>query len=246
MFRLQWSTSALVAVSYEARALGVAKKMNASEAKKICPKLIMIQVPTANKKSNMSVYKDAGQKIINILLRYTKACERKSCDEAVLDLTVASQKLLQDRGWDVIAQRAAELHTQLRCVGEDGNGNGTCRGHVANGAGNESGAAAQELWNNLEQANWSCADMLLVTGSVLVSEIRETVQQELGFSCSGGVATKRTLAKVLCDMHKPDQQTLLLSNEVEPFLGRLPLQVSHTRSHTQEIFSHTIFSLDKL
>ena len=55
--------------------------MNARQAKAICPQLIIIQVPTQNKKANLRVYKQAGEKVIQVLTRYTDACERKSCDE---------------------------------------------------------------------------------------------------------------------------------------------------------------------
>ncbi|CAJ1392624.1 unnamed protein product [Effrenium voratum] len=47
----------IIAVSYEARAKGVTRQMSGAEARKACPEIILVQVPTAFGKADLRIYK---------------------------------------------------------------------------------------------------------------------------------------------------------------------------------------------
>jgi nucleotidyltransferase/DNA polymerase involved in DNA repair len=55
--------------------------------------LDVAQVPVAHGKSDLTIYRDAGAAVINVLSK-SAVCERASIDEAYLDVTAAAQRLL--------------------------------------------------------------------------------------------------------------------------------------------------------
>ena len=59
--------------------------MRGKEARKACPNLVLVQVPCANKKSNINLYREAGAEVVTVLSRFSTACERSSIDEVRLD-----------------------------------------------------------------------------------------------------------------------------------------------------------------
>jgi DNA polymerase eta len=60
------SNGSIIAVSYEARAKGVTRQMRGAEAKKKCPDLILVQVPTAFGKADLAMYKKAGDGMLPV------------------------------------------------------------------------------------------------------------------------------------------------------------------------------------
>jgi DNA polymerase eta len=57
------SNGSIIAVSYEARARGVTRQMRGAEAKRKCPDIILVQVPTAFGKADLRIYKAVGAQI---------------------------------------------------------------------------------------------------------------------------------------------------------------------------------------
>lgn len=85
----------LIAVSYEARAKGVKRNMRGAEAKKVCPDIVLVQVPTCHGKADLTIYRDASAKILKVL---AKSCglsviERASIDEVYVDVTEAAKQM---------------------------------------------------------------------------------------------------------------------------------------------------------
>ena len=64
---------------------------------------------------------------------------------------------------------------------------------------------------------------MLMAAAVVVSRARRAVSDRLGFSCSGGVAPTKQLAKLGCGLHKPNQQTVVLPRHIDGLLQDLPL-----------------------
>lgn len=65
-------------------------------------------------------------------------------------------------------------------------------------------------------------DILLFVAAEIVSQVRASILKELGYTCSAGIASNKTLAKLVSAMHKPNLQTVLCSAQVESFMGTLP------------------------
>ncbi len=78
--RVTHTNQSLIAVSYEARAQGVKRIMLGDQARAVCPDIILVQVCVAHKKADLTLYREAGAKVIKILGRYGPV-ERASIDE---------------------------------------------------------------------------------------------------------------------------------------------------------------------
>jgi len=52
-------------------------------------------------------------------------------------------------------------------------------------------------------------DHLLAMGAEIINDVRATVQAELGYTCSAGIAHTKKLAKMIASMDKPNGQTIL-------------------------------------
>ena len=84
---------------------------------------------------------------------------------------------------------------------------------AASGAADDGGAVADDGAADArddDAERWDDEERLLVAGAIVVDELRAQVSAELGFTCSGGVARNKMLAKLGCGLHKPDQQTIVL------------------------------------
>lgn len=60
------------------------------------------------------------------------------------------------------------------------------------------------------------SDLKLLIGAAIVNEIRAKVKELTGYECSAGIAHNKILAKLACGMNKPNKQTILPLNQIEP------------------------------
>jgi DNA polymerase eta len=227
----------IIAVSYEARAQGVKRSMNAAEAQKCCPEIILVQVPCKHSKADLAIYKQAGDSVVKVLSRRASACEKRSVDEVAIDITEESAVLLKERNFstELIPQARACTHlagiSVLSMAAARIGGNDVRRGHSGQSAeGNEAAAdgsaeAKHEdaMWARPREL-WSEQEQLLMAGAVVVAQLRAAVTRELKFTCSAGISANKLLAKLCCGLHKPNQQTLLFPGAVRSLLDPLPLE----------------------
>lgn len=235
------ASGGIIAVSYEARQRGVTRQMNCNEARKQCPEIVLVQVPTAFGKADLAIYKNAGDEVVKLLASRATCCEKRSVDEVAFDISAEAERLLHERSWEedllpaaITASHLADsvLSRSKSTVSRDE----TRKGHSGQKELSEAqeqqegsrsereAAAAVALSGGWEQASqWGQRERLLVAGAVLVAELRAAVGNQLGFSCSGGVAENKLLAKLGCGLHKPNQQTIVLPAAVAALLHDLPL-----------------------
>lgn len=217
----------IIAVSYEARAKGVTRQMSGHEAKKVCPEIILVQVPTAFGKADLQIYKDAGDAVVELLAQRCDATEKRSVDEVAIDISSEAQRLLSTVDFATLrarAQRATHLaDSALSKAAANVTRSEARQGHQKQQARNVSELA--DGWEGVFQ-RFGPTDLTvqrLIAGAVVVSDLRAEVESMLGFTCSGGVATNKILAKLGCGLHKPNQQTLLLPHAAPVLLKDLPL-----------------------
>ena len=67
-------------------------------------------------------------------------------------------------------------------------------------------------------------DMKLLMGAKIAKDIRNRVFNELGYTCSAGIAHNKTLAKLCSALNKPNQQTIMRSAMVERFMENMPVR----------------------
>ncbi|DBA89011.1 TPA: hypothetical protein ACH3X2_000227 [Trebouxia sp. C0005] len=194
------SNGSLIAVSYEARASGVKRGMRGDQARKVCPEVQLVQVPTAHGKADLTVYRDAGKQVVEILSRMA-ICERASIDECYLDLTEEAHKRLAASG----GQPPLPINPdRVHICGQDGD------------------EAVADWWKRHPE-QWQAGELLLACGATAVADLRAAVAAELDYSCSAGIAHNKILAKLASGMHKPSQQTLVPLAAVSGLLKDLPI-----------------------
>lgn len=98
----------MIAVSYEARAAGVKRGDRGLDAVQKCPNLRIVQVPVKRGKADLTMYRSASRRIIEVLIdcfisnindnipitRSDILVEKASIDEIYIDLTVAVDKII--------------------------------------------------------------------------------------------------------------------------------------------------------
>ncbi|KAL3149821.1 hypothetical protein ABBQ38_013642 [Trebouxia sp. C0009 RCD-2024] len=174
--------------------------MRGDQARKVCPEVQLVQVPTAHGKADLTLYRDAGKQVVDILSRIG-IVERASIDECYLDLT-------------------EESHSRLAaCSGQPNLPVNADRVHIC---GQEGEGAVTEWWKRSPE-QWHSGELLLACGATAVADLRAAVAAELNYSCSAGIAHNKILAKLASGMHKPSQQTLVPIAAIPGLLQDLPI-----------------------
>lgn len=114
-------------------------------------------------------------------------CERASIDECYLDCTVLAHSLLQKHG-GVPPVPPAEQMTYVHVTGA---------------------AVGTAEWWQRPVDEWDPNEAALAAGATIVAAARQRVEQQLGYTCSAGVAPTKILAKLCSGLHKPRQQTVV-------------------------------------
>ncbi|KAK9881571.1 hypothetical protein WA026_016446 [Henosepilachna vigintioctopunctata] len=197
----QWKGGGIIAVNYIAREKGVTRQMRGDEAKMKCPDIELPRVPQVRGKADLTKYREAGKKVVEVLMTFTNVLERASIDEAYLDLTEAVNKELE-KGMPVIS--LADLRNTFV-------------------VGSETTDFLSNIYQN--QNSGLCDDDLkLAVGGVIVEKIRAAVFEKTGFQCSAGIAHNKILSKLVCGEHKPNKQTILPQHAVEKMFSKLPVR----------------------
>ncbi|XP_072188462.1 DNA polymerase eta [Excalfactoria chinensis] len=210
----QWQGGGIIAVSYEARAFGVSRGMWATEARALCPELLLARVPEARGKADLTRYREASAEVMEVLSRFA-AIERASIDEAYLDLTSSARDRLRElRGRPLEAELLPTTFVQ-----------GLPAGPGPQPADKEElrQRGLQEWLASLSFDNLNCPDLQLAMGAVIVEEMRVAVEKATGFRCSAGISHNKMLAKLACGLNKPNRQTLVSSRSVPQLFSQMPV-----------------------
>ncbi|KAJ3178229.1 DNA-directed DNA polymerase eta rad30 [Gaertneriomyces sp. JEL0708] len=219
----QWFS--LVAVNYPARAAGVTRFMTIVDAKKQCPEIVFVHVATYKEgdgywayhpkadqrthKVSLDPYRVASAEIMSVFQRFATSMQKASVDEAYLDVTDnVAEMMLQHEEFDEDGLPVVRWTTELGvAVGQTGD----------------------------TSTGWE--DLQLMLAARYAQTVRKALMDELGYTCSAGVAHTKMLAKLGSGANKPNQQTILRQSEAVGFLAPMPLSKipSFGGKHGQEI-----------
>ncbi|KAF3766334.1 hypothetical protein M406DRAFT_60741 [Cryphonectria parasitica EP155] len=185
--------SILATCNYVARNRGVRKLQAISEAKKICPDLVLADG------EDLSAFRDVSKRLYGLLRSYSwnKKVERLGLDEIFLDVT------------DIIAYNvgllnANALSESFFCLAPDDPEKGfpfdasAFAGCVVEGTSDKQGSYENPLF------------VRLVLASHLARYLRLKIEEE-GYTSACGISTNKLLSKLAGSVHKPRNQTTLLS-----------------------------------
>ena len=259
-----WEGGAIIALSYEAKALGVRRNMRGDEARRLCPTIRLVTVRVKNEKADLEVYREAGTSVFEQCALSGALCERTSIDEAYLDVTQMARKMLIRERQRIRSSRYShsspspspspspllEHNTNILCMPSKEEGDAWLR------------ELMQQQFKDDDDNDKDDFDLnlLLVAGSFIVRDIRRDVLDVTGYTLSAGIATNKMLAKMISGKFKPNQQTMLRTVDVRSVLSTLPLRdlngfggklgdgliQSYKISTVGELSSSSTYTLEKL
>ena len=223
--RINIGAGSIIAVNYEARSKGVKRQMRGNEARKACPEIILVQVPTYENKANLTIYRDASAQIVKCIQRSVVLVEKASVDEVYLDITEQTKKRLAEI--DKLYPKRSDFVEYIKAnapsilAGDNESEAERSKKELRDGYKNDS---THHLYTDfsflLDDDNED--DKMIAVGAVITKEIRNQIL-ELGFTCSAGVTHNKMLSKICSAMNKPNQQTLLFRSSVEKIMSTLPI-----------------------
>ncbi|OTB05406.1 hypothetical protein M426DRAFT_319941 [Hypoxylon sp. CI-4A] len=207
--------SILATCNYAARARGVKKLMPIFDARKICPELVIVNG------EDLTPFRDASKKLWSVLRSHSwnDRVERLGLDEVFLDVTdvvaynqeLLNRNALQDSFFQLDRQDpergfSFDATRFFGCV------------HPSLDA----------IQTALILDDPLCARLLLA--SHLAGHLRHKLEEDFGYTSSGGISTNKLLAKLAGSVNKPKNQTTLLSvheDDIQNFmdghkLGQIP------------------------
>ncbi|KAI0831598.1 DNA/RNA polymerase [Hypoxylon sp. FL0890] len=198
--------SILATCNYAARARGVKKLMLISEAQKICPEIVILNG------EDLTPFRDASKKLWSFLRRHSwnDHVERLGLDEVFLDATDMveyNQELLN---------RNALNHSFFQLSRQDPEKGFSFDATRFFGCVHPR-IDPKDVVSVLD--NPLCVRMLLA--SHLAGYLRLKIEEDFGYTSSGGISTNKVLAKLAGSVNKPKNQTTLLSireDDIQDFM----------------------------
>ncbi|XP_054455912.1 DNA polymerase eta isoform X2 [Anoplopoma fimbria] len=194
------------------------------DAKKLCPDLQVARVRESHGKADLTYYREASVKVIEVMSRFA-VVERASIDEAYVDLTAAVQERLKN-----MTDKQIEPHL-LKATYIQGYPQ-TSPEHEASA---EDAALDKEELRSRGLQQWlaslpvpligepSPGDLQLTVGAIIVEEMRAAVEKDTSYRCSAGIAHNKVLSKLACGLNKPNRQTVLPLDSVTELFNSLPI-----------------------
>ncbi|CAJ0941534.1 unnamed protein product, partial [Mesorhabditis belari] len=209
----------VIALSYEARRAGVKRGMMVPQVKACCSEVNICVVPFGEHadKPDINKYRLASAEVFEIINTFDEriVVEKASVDEAFLDLTQLVEEMIATEGRDEALRRyASEWKTIFPTS------------HLAEGADKNDSYNREESFERWITGH--CATdfrhlSILVAGEV-IEQLRAAILSKTQFYCSGGVATNKMMAKLVCGRHKPRQQTLMPHEYASNILDKTSIQ----------------------
>ncbi|KAL8851174.1 MAG: hypothetical protein Q9221_003894 [Calogaya cf. arnoldii] len=224
----QWQ--GLIAINYPARNFGLSRFIDISEAKKLCPSIILQHVATwregdakwayhedafahiATHKVSLDPYRLESRRILATIKDVlppapVQRVEKASVDEVFLDLSAQIHSILLEKYPEISGPAPYDDPTELLprppTTALDWNTD-----------------ALVDLDNDEtedDDPDWD--DIAMLVGSEIVRSVRAAIRERLKYTCSAGIARNKMIAKLGSAHKKPNQQTIVRNRAVQQFMG---------------------------
>ncbi|POS86720.1 hypothetical protein EPUL_002463 [Erysiphe pulchra] len=261
----QWQ--GLIAINYAAREFGLSRHVNVTDAKKLCPNLIMQHVPTwkegnekwayhedafrnmATHKVSLDPYRLESRRIITCIKNYlpidSQRVEKASVDEVFLDLSAQVYSMLLRRYPELEGPPPYDDPTEFLPPPPS-----TVLDWKADALIDLSVGETEN-----DDPDWD--DIAILIGSEIIRDLRSNILRKLKYTCSAGIAQNKMLAKLGSGHKKPNQQTVIRNRAISKFLsefkfikirglgGKLGEQIT-SKFNTDTIEQLLLISIDQL
>ncbi|KAL7320120.1 N-acetyltransferase eso1 [Mucor circinelloides] len=267
----QWH--GLIAVNYAARAKGIKKMTNVTEARKLCPEIQLLHVATYAEhdtepkyyenpdrnthKVSLDAFRNASRDIFKIFHKHCDKIQKIGTDEGFMDVTEKVNQRLVERYINKMPELLDRLQDEECGVYVDWDKLGC----IIESKEEEQRRLNPDL-DSLEKTHWNPTtwrDLQLSLGAELAAEIRQEVYDKLKYFCSAGIAHYKGVAKLCSSKNKPNKQTVLREtarldlmretpfNKIRNLGGKLGSEVVEDLSiqNASELWDHSMESLQK-
>ncbi|CAK7567010.1 MAG: hypothetical protein SEPTF4163_004967 [Sporothrix epigloea] len=205
--------SLLATCNYEARRRGVRKMMRITEARRICPDMVLVDG------EDLTPFRDVSKQLYRLVrdaVGPAAPVERLGLDEVFVDATA-----LVDANYERIFLQPVDipLSNELFLLSSDGSDEPrgfSCdctsfAGHVIGDSSDNCHAGPPLRQAGTDTERHARARMRLLLGSQLAAYLRLCLEHEAGYTSSAGIATSKVLSKLAGKVKKPANQTVLVS-----------------------------------
>jgi len=224
----QWQ--GLIAINYPARAFGINRHAVITEAKKLCPQLIMQHVATWREGDDTWAYRPDSFKHIHtdkvsldpyrlqsrrILATIKEALppaplqkvEKASIDEVFLDLSAQIHSILLERYPELAGPPPYDDPSEHLPQPPS-----TVLDWQADALVDLDSSQTED-----DDPDWD--DIVMLIGSEIVRNVRKAIREKLQYTCSAGIARNKMMAKLGSGHKKPNSQTIVRNRAVQHFLS---------------------------
>lgn len=206
--------SILATCNYEARRRGVKKLMRITEARRICPDIVLVDG------EDLSPFRDVSKQLYRLMrdtVGPTAPVERLGLDEMFVDATALIDANLER----ILAAQSNEgrPRSDLFVISDGDDGvqgfqfdSSSFAGHVI-GEGNRDNQAhvSSQGQDDATSSEHTKTRMRLLLGSHLAAHLRLRLEHDAGYTSSSGISTSKLLSKLAGKVNKPANQTTLVS-----------------------------------
>jgi DNA polymerase eta len=231
----QWQ--GLIAINYAARAYGLGRHVTAQEAKKRCEGLVCVHVATwrvgedkwsykeglgdgegagaargiADNKVSLDPYRLESRRILGVIkdvLGEGTRVEKASVDEVFIDLSAQVHKIMLERYPELRGPPPCDDPTEKLPRPPT---------TALDWAADALVDLDKEGEGEEKDPDWD--DIAMLIGSEIIRGVRQEIFEKLQYTCSGGVARNKMLAKLGSGYKKPNAQTVIRNRAVQHFLS---------------------------
>lgn len=224
----QWQ--GLIAINYPAREFGLTRHITITEAKKLCPDLIMQHVATwregdekwayhedafkniATHKVSLDPYRLESRRILAVIKDHLPAApiskvEKASVDEVFLDLSAQ------------VHGKLLEQYPMLRGPAPYDDSTEPLPRPPTTALEWKTDALVDLDAQETEDDDPDWDDIVMLVASEIVRDVRAVIYEKLKYTCSAGIAKNKMLAKLGSAHKKPNQQTIIRNRAIQQFLS---------------------------
>ncbi|KAL9130624.1 MAG: hypothetical protein Q9217_001238 [Psora testacea] len=224
----QWQ--GLIAINYPARKYGLSRHITITEAKKLCPQLVVQHVATwkegdekwayhedafahiGTHKVSLDPYRLESRRILACIKETLPApplqrVEKASVDEVFIDLSAQIHSILLERYPEISGPAPYDDPTEMLPRPPT----------TALDWDTDALVDLDESETEDDDPDWD--DIAMLIGSEIVRGVRAAIKERLKYTCSAGIARNKMMAKLGSAHKKPNQQTIVRNRAAQHFLG---------------------------
>lgn len=241
----QWDS--LIAVNYAARPFGITRMLTATEARKLCPNIILQHVATFREgeggrwayrddsfksiktdKVSLDPYRAESRKILKTMKEELERWCADDVDESIQSVTQGLAASLEKASIDevfidlspLIYRILLQRYPELRPKPHDDNRDAELPLPPTTAIPWDTGDCLIDLdKNEREEDDPDWDDIVMQIAAEIVRSVRGSVWDRLHYTCSAGIARNKMLAKLGSACNKPNAQTIVRNRAIRFFLG---------------------------